>query len=203
MRHFNNEQRSFLDSMSNGFSNNTSDDQLIYLAWFFIVGFVLLVAVIFYLTKNWYFLRGRVIYFYRLIRGKGPVHDRVTRTLDITIQIPNPKYSVPTSSEITIKTPTPSHFMIQTKTYNLSPNGVFVKISPPLKKGEKFKFVLFLTAEDTFSGFGEVVWIQNKWTEHHPTGVGCRFLHLDEADRNRLRLFLKKNPLRRNKATAA
>ncbi len=161
--------------MGRGFKNldMSSRDALIILAG--LIAFFLIIFALAYILNNKTTLWGRLQYLGRLLEGKGRTPKRVKRFSEVVLQVrfgPDPTY--------------------RTQIQNLSSGGMFVKMNPPLELGERFRFLLNLNKNDSVTGDAEVVWIQHKWSPHHPSGIGCKFLNLTDTDKNLIRAYLKR-----------
>jgi hypothetical protein len=175
VKDFNQKQLNFVQSMGRGFQQDQSLDALPWVAGALLI-FVLFVVALSYAIKKRYAIRGRLQYFYRKLKGE-PVKD----------------FRFSKSAEVVIQMPFGPERIARANTRNVSRSGMYVRLNPPLKKGDIFQFLLVLSEKLKIKGMAEVVWIQTKWTEHHPSGMGCRFKSISEEDRNRIHLFLRKN----------
>lgn len=117
--------------------------------------------------------KGRWLYLKKRLKGEAVSKDRVLKNIEIVIQLPYRD--------------TP----FRTRVYNMSPNGMFVKMNPPLQVGESFRFLLTLNGDEKITAWAEVRWSQDKRTPYTPPGMGCKFFHMDDADRLRIKKFLR------------
>lgn len=170
---FNPDQREFLNSMQRGFesftSSSTSSQRLFLLVIGVFIAFVLVVAVIHYRRP----IIGRFKYWGRVLSGSANT-QRKRKSLEVAIQVP--------------RGPDP---VVRTNTINVSPNGMYVKLNPPFSVGEVFKFRLALKGNRAIVGQAEVVWVQPRWSEHHPTGMGCKFQRLSQEEKLMLSIILR------------
>ena len=124
-------------------------------------------------------IRARWIIWKKLLKGELKASDRYRLAADLVIDLPSGE------SRVT-----------HTTTVNLSVNGMYVKMNPPLNVGDLFKFRILFPDGPHIGGMAEVVWAQNRWKPERPTGVGCRFKDLaNPDDANRIRLWLNKQKL--------
>ena len=136
------------------------------------VGFVLFINF-FRLYDVRHYIRGRSLYWWRRYRGQPVSSDRVRRNIPLVIAMPHDS--------------TP----FRTKTWNLSPHGMFVVMDPPMLPGDHFRFILNVTADRSISARAEVKWQLLKPTPLTPKGMGCKFFDLSEDDEKFLRKYLK------------
>jgi hypothetical protein len=120
-----------------------------------------------------HFFTGRFKYWRRVWRGEPVSTDRIERNLEVLISLPTD--------------PLP----FRTKTFNISPHGMFVRMDPPMSVGDHFRFILKVTPERAISGRAEVKWQHWKATPLTPRGMGCKLFQLSEDDQNFLRKYLK------------
>lgn len=102
-----------------------------------------------------------------------------------------PSRRYPSAASISILLPFGPDKVEHTQTVDLSVGGMFVKKIDPLPVGEIFEFYLEVGEVDRMLAEAEVVWVQKKWSEHHPSGMGCKFRNLTQKNKNRIRLYLR------------
>lgn len=174
MKDFNEQQRDFVNSMGRAFRSARDVDGVTVL--FVGLGlFIAFIAVVYFLNREWHWIRGKWIFIKKYFEGRNPVANRRT-----------------THYEVVIEPPYGPDRTLHTTTEDLSPTGMFMRMNPPLKKGEIFHFLLVLPDETRIDGHAEVKWAQHHWSEHHPSGNGCRFLNLKPELRNKIALSLKR-----------
>lgn len=159
--------------MGRGFSEARTKENLPWLMGGLAL-FIFLIVILAFALKNWFRLRGYYHYFYRKLTSE-PVKDfRYERQADVVIQMPfGPD------------------LVHRANTRNISRNGMYVRMNPPLKKEDVFSFLLVLSDDFKLKGKAQVFWVQDRWSEHHPSGMGCKFLNLSESEKNRLHAFLR------------
>ncbi|WP_394837223.1 TIGR02266 family protein [Pendulispora rubella] len=80
-------------------------------------------------------------------------------------------------------------------TKNISKGGTFIRTAKPLDVGTKFVFVLsFPSREGQLRLKGEVMWTvsDDRATDEQPPGMGIRFLFNDDAEREKVAVFVEK-----------
>lgn len=165
-------QQRVFDSIGSGFERTdygTSTLQVLAL----IIPFILIVYFSFLISKHKVYLKGRYIYWKKRWKGEAVSKDRMPQHLEIVIQIPYQDRP------------------FRTHLHNISPNGMYVKMNPPLMVGESFRFLLNLNDDERISAWAEVRWSLENRTIFTPPGMGCKFFHLSDADRNRIKRFLR------------
>lgn len=174
MKDFTQPQQDFVDSMGRAFRAtgdlNHGVILMIVLGLFFSI-----IAFIYFLHQRWHWVRGKWIFIQKYMAGRAQWSHRKSKRMGVTIETPyGPDRTLHTSTE------------------DLSPSGMFVRANPPLKKGDTFRFVLTLSTDERIIGTAEVKWAQNRWSQHHPSGNGCRFVNLSQEDQAKIRTSLKK-----------
>ncbi len=120
-----------------------------------------------------HFFSGRIKYWRRVMRGEPVSTDRIERNIEVLLTLPTD--------------PLP----FRTKTFNISPHGMFIRMDPPMSVGDHFKFILKISPDRSISGRAEVKWQHWKATPLTPRGMGCKLFHVSEEDQNFLRKYLK------------
>jgi type IV pilus assembly protein PilZ len=80
-------------------------------------------------------------------------------------------------------------------TKNISKGGTFIRTAKPLEVGTQFVFVLsFPASEGQLRLKGEVMWTvaDDRSTSEQPSGMGIRFLFVDDGERERVSSFVEK-----------
>ncbi|HWL89331.1 MAG TPA: TIGR02266 family protein [Polyangiaceae bacterium] len=80
-------------------------------------------------------------------------------------------------------------------TRNISKGGTFIRTTKPLEVGTKFVFVLsFPSRYGQLRLKGEVMWIvsDDRATDDQPSGMGIRFLFTEDAEREKVAVFVEK-----------
>lgn len=162
-----------LQAIGDGFRTRESLD-LVYV-FIFIAFIVSVIGVVFIYSKMQWQWRGRLIYWRKKIFGQAVSKDRVPQNLEVVLQLPNDDRPVRVS------------------VLNLSQQGMFIKMNPPLPVGSNFRFLMTLGPDERVSGWGEVRWSQPKRTPYTPPGMGCRLYNLDDSDRLKIKKFLRKS----------
>jgi len=134
---------------------------------------LVVIYIIFVFVRNQTFLKGRWIYWRKRLKGQAVSKNRIPKNIEIVIQLPFEDRP------------------FRTKIHNLSPNGMFMKMNPPLVVGESFRFLLNLGKDEKISAWAEVRWAQVNRTAFTPPGMGCKFFHISDEDRNRIKKFLR------------
>lgn len=175
MQDFNQDQQDFVGSMSRGFMkdrNYSAEGYTVLIG----LGILIVALVLLYIAyQNRYRLKGYVVFLWKALKGKPTAAPRLKKVFEVVLQLPlgdNPTY--------------------HTTTTNLSAGGMFIKMPVPIPAGQLFNFHLYLPDNETYRGRAEVMWVQPTWSEHHPAGMGCKFIHLKEGDRNKIKLALRK-----------
>lgn len=141
-----------------------------------VIGTILLFIILIYsLHQRWHWIRGQWIFLQKYFAGRASATFRKSRSYRVVLEPPYGRDRT-----------------LHTITEDLSPTGMFVRVNPPLKKGEIFRFMLSLPNGDRIQATAEVKWAQNRWSKHHSSGNGCRFLELSESDREKIRLSLQR-----------
>ena len=121
---------------------------------------------------RWWF-RGKYIYLRKMFRGEAVAKDRESKACEVVIQLPNQGQP------------------FRTRTENLSPNGMFIRMDPPLMKGDNFRFLLNLSIDESVAGTAEVRWNQTKASARLSPGMGCKFFQMNEKEKLRIRKHLR------------
>lgn len=173
-----NDKREFLRGISGGIQSSREepiDTQLLMVGGFLLVAIILVLVAL----QNKYKVRSMMIRIKKKITGELIKTERYRIKRDVSIELPS------NTDEVV---------RIRTNTTDLSRHGMFVKLNPPPPLETIVKFNLFLTeGKPSISGSAQIVWIQNGWSEHHPTGVGLKFLDLTVENENQIRLWIQKN----------
>ncbi|MDB5037901.1 MAG: hypothetical protein JWQ35_1429 [Bacteriovoracaceae bacterium] len=170
------EKQEFLREMARGIAEQHSESGSLWIVGVSIGSLLALILTGNYIYSNLDLLRGRWIRLKKILGGAPRGKPRYKVKVDLVIDVPLLGEKV-----------------YRTTTANLSPSGMFVKVNPPLARKEIFRFRLGLPGEEGIMGTAEVLWVQSVWTEHHPTGIGCKFTSISDTDRNRIRLWIQKN----------
>lgn len=169
------EKREILRSISGGIRE--ARDNPIDTTPFIIAGVFFAVIIISYVIySNRRALQNWLTIVKKRMRGELVSTDRFKVIADVSIELPG------TTRET-----------FRTVSTNLSAHGMFIKYNPPPPKGEIVRFHLFLKGGNTISGRGEVRWVQESWSPHHPSGVGIKFINISPIEEKEIRLWLKKN----------
>lgn len=163
----------FIKVFSDGFRKGDQSGLSFFLLFVGIACFILLFTAIFSAIQNKHWIKGRWIYFKKTWKGQAVSKDRRPRSFEVIIQMPYKG--------------TPE----RTRTVNLSPNGMFVRMDPPLMVGESFRFLLNLDSQNSLSGTAEVRWSQEKATPYTPPGIGCKFYQMKDQDKALIKKFLR------------
>lgn len=160
--------------MGRGFRESKANDQAIL---FGVVVTVLFLSIflLYSLNRRWHWIRGKWVLIKRTLSGAAVSKPRIRKRYEVTIEQP---YGPDRTR--------------QCITEDLSPTGMFIRHNPPLKKGDKVRYSLGLDGDERIRGLAEVMWSQNRWTEHHPSGNGCRFIDISADDQKKIELSLKK-----------
>jgi len=161
------------DSIDSAFKNPDLESSTLSVALFLGILVVSLILVI-YFTQTRHLWRGRLVYLRKLFKGEAISKDRVKKNLELVIQMPYKDQP------------------FRTRISNLSPNGMFVKMNPPLLVGESFRFLLVLGKDLHINAWAEVRWAQTEKTPHTSPGMGCKFFHLKDSDRLAIKKFLRR-----------
>ncbi len=173
------DKRSFLRGISEGIQN--SDERPMQAAFLLWAGlFILVIIAIYIIQLKRMHLKHLWIRLKKQFQGAFVTTNRYRLKTEVTLELPG------YDSEL-----------LRTSTTNMSSHGMFVKLNPPAQMGERLRFHLFLETGLTISGDGEVRWVQDGWSEHHPTGIGIKFLNIPAEQENRLRLWIQKKKLKR------
>ena len=79
----------------------------------------------------------------------------------------------------------------QSRTANVSEDGLFVITSAPLPVGITVRAEVTLPNGNTVQGFAEVVWIRPHFeSRQRPNGMGLQYKAIRDLDRQRLRQFV-------------
>jgi len=163
----------FLEIFSRGFRQGQTSNFTFFDLFFATSLIAFLIGAIIFVSSRKIWLHGRWIYFRKRWKGEAISKDRRTHQFEVIVQMPYRG--------------TPE----RCRTVNLSPNGMFVKLDPPLMVGESFRFLLNLPNGIGISGTAEVRWSQEKATDFTPVGMGCKFHYLRPDDRNEIRKALR------------
>jgi hypothetical protein len=168
------DKREFLQQMAQGFSSERESPEIIKLVLLITAAVLAFIFILNFTIRNASKIRGAWVFLFKKLGGRETGPPRYHISVDIVLDVPFDLEPV-----------------CHTTTANLSPSGMFVKINPPLKQREIFKFRLNLSKDISIFGSAEVMWVQDRWSEHHPTGIGCKFRNISDADRNKIRAWLK------------
>lgn len=171
-----NDKRQFLQEMSRGAINRSADFDALKDVLSILGPLIVLILLIYLVIKNQKWIEGKFVVLKKRFSGKPVGGDRYRSQMDVVLNLPIGL------GQIT-----------RTTTANISPGGMFVKLNPPLERDQIFRFRLNLSERESIAGTAEVMWVQDRWTERFPTGVGVRFKDIPEKDRNRIRLWIQKN----------
>lgn len=169
------DKREFLRGMSEGIhgAKEQSIDIFPIAICIILIGLLIILAIA---LKNKYKIRSVFIRLKKRMKGNLVPSDRFKVKADVTIELPD----------------TP-HEKIRSVITNLSRHGMFIKLNPPAPIETEIKFYLFLSGDITISGVAEVKWVQNGWSEHHPSGMGVKFIDMTQENENQIRLWLQRN----------
>ncbi len=169
-------KREFLQEMSRNIANQSADADKVRMG--VIIGLLafgtLILFIIIYSYRRYLF--GRLVVLRKFITGQVVARARYKAHVEIILDAPLEKERV-----------------LRTTIENLSDGGMFVKMNPPLKRSELFRFRLLLSDTERIEGSAEVMWVQNRWSEHHSSGVGCKFHQISDQARNLIRLWIRRN----------
>lgn len=173
MKDFNQPQQDFVNSMGRAFRTAQDIDR----GTIILVGlgiFITLIITIYILNQRWHWVRGKWIFLQKYFAGDAVSTSRKSKQFEVVVEIP---YGPDRT--------------LRAMTEDLSPTGMFIRLNPPLKKGEIIHFLLVLSPDQKINARAEIKWAQNRWTEHHPSGNGCKFLNLEPEDQKKIRLSLE------------
>lgn len=173
------DKRAFLQEMSRSMGDRSLSTETIIDYLVLILGVLLGLIVAYLLWNSRGFWRGRIVYLKKKLKNQTTAAPRYKASVEIAVDAWGPQN------------------IVHTTTANLSDGGMFIKLNPPLKVGDIFRFRLRLSQMERILGSAEVMWVQNKWSEHHPTGIGCKFHNMSSEDQNRIRLWIRQQKLRR------
>ncbi len=173
-----NDRRDFLRGISGAIQSAREQPLDLSLIIAGVMLFAVLIAV-FIALQNKNRIRSLIIRIRKKMKGELIKTERFQIKRDVSLELPS------TNDEI---------FRVRTSTIDLSKGGMFVKLNPPPSLDTAVSFHLFLKDNSpSISGTAQVVWIQNGWSEHHPTGVGLKFLDMTADNENQIRLWIQKN----------
>ncbi len=137
----------------------------------FVVGVISLALIL----KHRFYLKGRWTFLKRALQGRAVSRDRLR-----------------IRREVLVRNPVGGDILDQVVTIDLSAHGMFLKMSQPLERTEKFDFTILSKEDDrNVRGTAQVVWVQKKWSPFKPTGMGCRFVFMTKDDEVKLHRILK------------